>query len=256
MKKFLLLMVSFVLVSCASQPTPELERPPVMVEQPPVPAAAPAAPPVPKPSSEVYIPPKAAVIAGSASGVYSFSKPSSLNILFKAYLHPKTKVNPDLLTFVYLPKKPVTETEIKQYENICKVWSNVLLYREELEPHINKQTDQLVPFYWPVKTEVGGLNCEERIKNYDYGRMFILMRKNKLDTDTIQLVSIYKSVNVTMNISPLTEGEDLVNSFVAWKSYMTKTPSKTEKVDPITLGQSVKKVLGALGYLVTSSFKG
>lgn len=256
MKKFLLLMVSFVLVSCATQPVPELEKPPVIVEQPPAPAAAPAAPPVPKPSSEVYIPPKAAVIAGSASGVYSFSKPSSLNILFKAYLHPKTKINPYLLTFVYLPKKPVTETEIKQYEMICKVWSNTLLYQEELEPHINKETDQLVPFYWPVKSEVGGLSCEDRINNYDYGRMFVLMQKNKLDTNTIQLVSIYKSVNVTMNIGPLTDGEDLINSFTAWKSYMTKTPSKTEKLDPITLVQSIKKVLGTLGHLVVSNLKG
>ena len=189
MKKLLLLMVSFVLVSCASQPTPELERPPVMVEHPPAPAAAPAAP---KPVGEVYSPPPAAVIAGSASGVMTYSKPPSLNILFKAYLHPKTKVNPELLTFVYLPKKPVTETEVKQYANICKVWSTVLLHREELEPHINKETNKLVPFYWPVKTEVGGINCLDLVKNYDYGRMFILMQKNKLNTDTVQLVSIYK----------------------------------------------------------------
>lgn len=253
MKKILFIVISFLLVSCTTQPSSELEKPPMIVEHHPTPIVA-SAPP--KPASETINLPKATIIAGSGSGMVTASKPPSLNILFKAYLHPKTKINPYLLTFVYLPKKPVTETEIKQYEMICKVWSNTLLYQEELEPHINKETDQLVPFYWPVKTEVGGLSCEERIKNYDYGRMFILMRKNKLDTDTIQLVSIYKSVNVTMNISPLTEGEDLVNSFVAWKSYMTKTPSKTEKVDPITLSQSVKKVLGALGHLVTSSFKG
>lgn len=253
MNKFLLFIVSMLLVSCASQPPSELEKPPVIVDHHPAPIVA-SAPP--KPASEVPIPPKAVVIAGSGSGVFTYSKPPSLNILYKAYLNPKTKINPELLTFVYLPKKPVTETETKQYEMICKVWANTLLYREELESHVNKETDQLVPFYWPVKTQTGGLNCEERIKNYDYGRMFILMRKNKLDTDTIQLVSIYKSVNVTMNIGTLTEGEDLINSFTTWKSYMTKTPSKTEKIDPITLTQSVKKVLGALGHLVTSSFKG
>lgn len=237
MNKLFILVISLLLVSCASKPLSDLEKPPVMIDSDQAPVVA-SAPPKHAPTA-IYVP--------------EFN--TVTNILYRSFLLPYEKPNQSLTTFIYLPKKPVTETEIKQYNMVCKAWMNSLSLKEELVSYYDPKTENLVPFYWSTKFKLSKPICSDMIEYYDYARMMLLMQRNKLDTDKIQLVSLYQKLNVTMDISSLTVDEDIVNSFNIWKSYMTKAPQKSEKLNPFTLTQSLKKVLGALGYLVTSSIK-
>jgi len=245
MNKFLVFLFSIILLSCPSKPSNDLEKPPMMSESDTgllvasaPPKHVPVAIPVPELSVSVIGP------------TYSY------NILYKSFLFPSEKLNQSLTTFIYLPRKPVTETEIKQYNTICKVWMSGLSDKEDLVSHYDSKTENLVPFYWPIKTKLTKVTCDTIIENYDYGRMNILMQRNKLDANKIQFVSLYQKFNVVMNLTTITEDKDIVDSFMAWKSHMTKAPQKSEKLDAITLTQSLKKVLGALGSLVISNLKG
>lgn len=245
MNKLLMFIFSLVLLACASKPPNDLEKPPMMSDSDPGLLVA-SAPPK-------HVP---VAIAVSELSVSIIAPGYTYNILYKSFLFPSEKLNQSLTTFIYLPRKPVTEVELKQYNTICKVWMSGLSDKEDLVSHYDSKTENLVPFYWPIKTKLSKVTCDTIIENYDYGRMNILMQRNKLDANKIQFVSLYQKFNVVMNLTTITEDKDIVNSFMAWKTHMTKAPQKSEKLDAITLTQSLKKVLGVLGGLVISNLKG
>ena len=82
------------------------------------------------------------------------------------------------------------------------------------------------------------------------------MRKTKLDIKKAQFVAIYKEYRVVMNISSLTDEEDIVKAIQGWSTYMTKVPDKDDIIYVFNMVDSLMKVLGALDYLVTTKFKG
>lgn len=237
-KKLGLLCLTMLLVSCTSKPYNDLEPPPMIVGSPP----AVIVQPEPVKAAPIQLP---------------TSIPSDItNILYKSFLYPSDKLNQELVTFIYLPRKPITEKELNQYLSICKIWLGSLSYKEELIPHYDSNKENLVPFYWPVKVKLNNSTCLNMIEHYDYPRMSIMMQRNKLNTNKVQFVSMYKTLNVKMDISSLHKDEDLVNSMAMWIVCMTKIPDKSEELSPVTLVDTLKKLLGVLGNLVTTNLKG
>ena len=181
---------------------------------------------------------------------------TNYNLLYKAYLYPSDKLQTELITFVYLPKKPTTDKELKLYKQICDEWSYAVLSYADASTNYDSNSEKLIPFYWFVKTKPITFNCDSMIEQYDYARARQLMRKVKLDINKTQFVAIYKEIKVTMNVSSLTEEEDVVKALQGWSTYMTKTPDKDDVIYVFNMIDSLKKVLGALEYLVTTKLKG
>lgn len=179
----------------------------------------------------------------------------SYNLLYKSYISPEEKLPSELITFIYFPKKPITEKEKSLYNKVCNTWSNGILSYQEASTHYDKTNEQLVPFYWFIKNNNRSPNCEFMIENYDYARAQQLMRQTKLDVKKAQFVAIYKEYRVTMNISSLTDEEDIVKAVQGWSTYMTKVPDKDDIVYVFNMVDSLMKVLGSLDYLVTTKFK-
>lgn len=267
MKKILFVLLSLVLASCATNaPMPvKTEAGKVMTPPPPpAPAAAPAPSVKPSTTSEEPVRVTAAKPVGevmmSASGSagsvsYMGGQNPTNNILYKAFLFSSDKLNPELTTFIYLPKRYVTDKEAQKYILLCKIWMNSFSSKEELAPHIDTTKEKLVPFYWPVTLKNTKTTCEEMLNKYDYPRMFMLMKNNKLDTEKIQLVAVYNKLTVTMDITPLDDPSDLIESFSVWKKNMTRTPTKSEKLDTLSFAQSINKVLSAFSGLVKTTIK-
>ena len=241
MTKFILFLMVMFISGCAVNKVSEiktLETPPEMRQETTVASA-----PIVKSEAIVISPTK------------SYNK-IDYNLLFKAYLTPGDKLSDQLVTFIYLPKKPTTDKENKLYRQLCEEWSESILSYQETSDHHEKETEKLVPFYWPLKSYFTSPSCEIMINQYDYGRVQQLMRKNKLDTKKVQFVALYKDIHIVMNVNSLTEDKDIVTAFQGWSSYMTKVPEKNDVVYVFNMVDSLKKVLGALEYLVTTKFKG
>lgn len=182
--------------------------------------------------------------------------PKSYHLLYKSYLAPEEKFTDELVTFIYLPKKPTTVKEIKLYHQLCEEWSESVLSFQEASSHYEKNSEKLVPFYWFVKFKYTTPSCDVMIEQYDYARAQQLMRKNKLDTSKAQFIALYSDIRVIMNVSTLTDEEDIVKAFQGWSMYMTKVPDKDDVVYVFNMIDSLEKVLGALEYLVSIKFKG
>ena len=54
----------------------------------------------------------------------------------------------------------------------------------------------------------------------------------------------------------MVDDEDVIKSFQAWATYMIKVPEKNDVGYVFTMIESLKKVLGALDYLITTKLKG
>lgn len=243
MNKFILFLMVIFIAGCAGNKVSEintLEKPPGIVY-------------LPEPTVTASSPPKTTSIIIEAN---KQNTSNNYNLLYKAYLYPSDKLQTELNTFVYLPKKPTTDKELKLYKQICDEWSYAVLSYADASSHHDNNSENLIPFYWFVKTKPSTFNCDSMIEQYDYARARQIMRKVKLDINKTQFVALYKEVKVTMNISSLTEEEDIVKALQGWSTYMTKTPDKDDIIYVFNMIDSLKKVLGALEYLVTTKLKG
>ena len=186
----------------------------------------------------------------------TITEPINNNLLYKAYLLPEDKLSIELVSFVYLPKKPTSDKEKKLYLHICKAWSDTLLSHEEAFNHYEQSSEKLVPFYWTLRTKLDTPNCDKMIEQYDYARTQQLLRKHKLNVKKAQLIALYKQVHITLDVSSMVDDEDVIKSFQVWSTYMIKVPEKNDVVYVFTMVESLKKVLGALDYLITTKLKG
>lgn len=177
-------------------------------------------------------------------------------ILFKSFLYPKDQMSKDLINMIYLPKKPTTDQEVEHYTSICNIWLDSFPTKEEIQPYTDPTKDKLVPLYWPLTKKLNDLTCSSLIENYDYGRMSVYAKHNKLDINKVQLIAEYKQVFVTMDLSGMHNEESLAMSFNVWKDKMCKLPNKNAKIEVTSLVFSLKRVLGLLGGLVNVKMKG
>lgn len=251
MTKFILFILAIGMVSCSVKEVTrnKLEIPPTIDMSTPVEVKS-----APAPASKVYIDNKTKEVIV----ITPTRKPmeGNTNLLYKDFLLPDDSLIIELTTFVYLPKKPTSDTEKKLYTQICENWVDSILSYEELKDHYDKTTETLVPFFWPLKSKLSKDGCDKMIEQYDYARANQLMRSHKLNTKKAQFVSLYRNVHVTMDVSSLTEDSDITKAFQVWSSYMTKVPEKNDSVYIFTIVDSLKKVLAALEHLVVAKTKG
>jgi hypothetical protein len=176
-------------------------------------------------------------------------------VLYRAFLLPTNVINENqFVNFIYFPRKPITKKEFDQYVFICKVWSLSLPSKDEAS--IYSKTNNLIPLYWSIVKSPTTDSCGEFVMQYDYTRMKMIVNKNKLDANKIQLLGLYNDIYVSMNLTKVTKEEDIILAFDVWRAKLSTIPEKSSKIDIFTVVDSAKKVLGALSGLIITGFKG
>ncbi len=245
LSKILLFLTILFISSCSTTVVYKDEQEAKTTDSNPV---APILSPSPKPIITVNKLPSSVIIYNEST--------KKENIYYKSFLLPKEDIGNKFANFIYFPRKPLTEKEVNKYMFICKLWLNSFPKESEVKPYIDDTKDRLIPIYWFLTKQVKSEKCEDLITNYDYVRAQMFVNRNGLNKNKIQILGQYDNVIVSMNLSSIYKEEDLILAFDVWKSKLSTVPEKSSDIEIFGIVSSTKKVLGVLGGIMLSKFKG
>ena len=217
-------------------------------------ASAPAAAPAFKYSPPSMVSPRyESMTAESASRNTVTSDSNTRYIVSRDFFYRINKIDYDRFNFIYLPRKPVTTDEKRKYIKICELWKGSFNFTKEVKEIIKDKTGtSIIPLYWPLRNPVKNDSCDSLIEEYDYVRISnIVSDYKKFETNSIQVVTLLKNNLITMNIGRLINENELASAFDIWKDRMTRFPNSIENINPYSLLDSLREVLGSLSGLLS-----
>lgn len=243
-------MLSFVLFSGCASKVKEPEQVSEVYSSAPIRAMI-----LTEPSRGVYSgsPPSASKSAKTAPSVtnndiYTFPSGGSFRPYKQFLVRPDTPVEVSY-TLVYFPAQPSTTKLTKQYESVCQMWKSHFYAKDEILGFLN-DGEEPIPVYWLLRdVRKPDDTCDNLVRWYDFVRATSLLKKKHRPKGPA-LVALIEGRVITMDLSGLSDEEDLDRAFSVWKEHIVTPSEKDEQLNAITMVYSAKKALGVLASIL------
>lgn len=184
----------------------------------------------------------------SNNDIYTFPSGGSFRPYKQFLVRPDTPVEVSY-TLVYFPAQPSTTKLTKQYESVCQMWKSHFYAKDEILGYLNAG-EEPIPVYWLLRdVRKPDDTCDNLVRWYDFVRATSLLKKKHRPKGPA-LVALIEGRVITMDLSGLSDEEDLDRAFSVWKEHIVTPSEEDEQLNAITMVYSAKKALGVLASIL------